>query len=636
MPLRKLIREKIKVALRKIILINKTIKSFHEDYEFKIKTYDELRKLDISNLDAEFDKILERSIAAANYSRQRKIGHEEFTKSKPKWYILNPNTRTRGVWECILLINLLYILFTMPKEYVFPYDPSIEDITYKSIQIWIEVVFIVDVFLHFFTSFIQDGIEVIDLPRIRLHYLKTDFLFDVICAFPLDWIFLAIGMTNSSNIGSAKQIVRLIRIINIPRKLTALFIKFNIDPLTVKSMLTSLTLFYAIHLVGCGYWYITTLEYNGFSPCGQVKKQCWVNYCVCDMNQQTPYILNSTDLTWYTPLAPDLWVPTPYSSLYTTEHQYISSFFWAVSAITSVGVNIVPKSMNEYIYSSIVIILGVVFYGIIIANITTIMSSFNIEETEKIAELDRLRNYLRKNKVHPAYYEFLVNYIQETWENDDPSENSIVAKLVPAGFSELLKKLVWKNIIHHYPLLKLIDIHSYYYLISNLKRKIFLEGDMISRKNQIADDLYLVYSGKVDAVANDDETVFYTIYPGEHFGEGCLLQQGIIRREVSFRAVTTVNVHIVSRVCYNNIITQCPELYLFILELFKQRMEKVNVYDTRGHIAIRTITNTQVPVRKKIFQLRTRIHPLNLTAKEEYVNDFHEEEIPEIIEAMED
>ena len=65
-------------------------------------------------------------------------------------------------------------------------------------------------------------------------------------------------------------------------------------------------------------------------------------------------------------------------------------------------------------------------------------------------------------------------------------------------------------------------------------------------------------------------------------------------------------------------------------------MEKVNVYDTRGHIAIRTITNTQVSVRKKIFQLRTRIHPLHLTTKEEYVNDFHEEEIPEIIEAMED
>lgn len=71
--------------------------------------------------------------------------------------------------------------------------------------------------------------------------------------------------------------------------------------------------------------------------------------------------------------------------------------------------------------------------------------------------------------------------------------------------------------------------------------------------------MFFVSRGKVDAVSFDDITVFYTIYPGEFFGETCLLNQGLVKRECTFRAVNYVDVYMLQRNTFNNIILSSPE-----------------------------------------------------------------------------
>jgi CRP-like cAMP-binding protein len=320
-----------------------------------------------------------------------------------------------------------------------------------------------------------------------------------------------------------------------------------------------------------------------------------------------PYIINTTDLTWYSEGNPDTWVPSPYSSLYDIGHQEVLSFYWGITVLTSVGVNITPRSFNEYIYSAIVILIGVIFYAIIIANITNIIQTYNVEDIEQAAELDRLHHYLKKNKVPPYYYDFITTYIEEQWKNEDPELSKDILRLVPKHNINNLKKLIWKRLLYKCPILSLVDINSYFSIVSRLEKRIYITGDFICRRNECGDEMYLLYYGKVDSVAMDDISVYYSIYPGDHFGEQCLLSSGIVRRECSFRASTNVHVYVLRRSVYNETILKSPELYYFIRSINETRASLMKPVTVRKNLQITTRTTTNAKVddstSNKIFRL---------------------------------
>lgn len=608
MPLRYSLKEKFRRALQKIRLITQTLKTFDSDYmEFGIKTYDDLKNIDLSIVEYKLNSILENETSKKGYSSIRKVCAEELEKSKAKWYILDPNSKIRGIWEFILLFNLLYILYTIPRDFVFSTTDSLVS---TIIENWIQVCFILDMFLQSFTYYIEDGIQIYDIKKIRNHYLKTNFTFDFVCAFPLSWIFLAINASSNTSISSAKQVLRLFRILNIPKRLRILFIKFNINPIVVKLLLTFLSLFFYIHLVSCGYWFISTMEYGGLVDCpNETNIQCWNNYCLCDSTQTVPYILNSTYQSWYSQGNPDLWVPTPYSSLYNSATQEIISFYWAITAVTGVGMNITPKTYIEYTYSTAVILIGVIFYAVIIANITNIIQTYNVEDNERAGELDRLHNYLKKNNVPPHYYDSITTHIEEQWKNEDPDLSKDITHLVPSNNMYNLKKMIWKRLVYKCPMLSLVDIYSYYSIVSTLEKRVYITGDFICRRNECGDEMFLSYYGKVDAVAMDDVTVYYSIYPGDHFGEQCLMSSGIVRRECSFRACTNAHVYVLKRAVYNDIILKSPELYYFIKSINESRVKIMKPVAVRNNVQVVSLTKTSAKLddstSNKIFRLGT-------------------------------
>lgn len=614
MPLRYSIKVKFKRALQKLRLITHTMKTFDTDYmEFGIKTYDDLKNIDLSIVEKKLNSILDNETSRKGYSSIRKVCQEELEKSKAKWYILDANSKPRGIWEFILLINLLYILYTIPRDYVFTNTDSVASIV---IENFIQICFIIDIILHCFTSYVNDGVYIYDIQQIRKNYFKGNFAFDFICAFPLSWIFLALQTSSITSISSAKQVLRLFRILNIPKKLTTLVIKFNIHPIVVKLLLTFLSLFFYIHLVSCGYWFISSLEYGGLVSCPDDLFRnivCWNNYCLCSQSQVTPYILNTTNVNWYSPRNPDQWVPSPYSSLYDSTQQEVLSFFWGITVVTGVGFNITPRSSIEYIYSAVVILMGVIFYAVILANITNIIQTYNVEDIERAADLDRLHNYLKKNNVPPHYYESITAHIEEQWKNEDPELSKDIIQLVPSSNMNNLKKMIWKQLVYKCPILSLVDIYSYYSIVSSLEKRIYITGDFICRRNECGDEMFLLYYGKVDAVAMDDVTVFYSIYPGDHFGEKCLLSSGIVRRECSFRASTNVHAYVIKRGIYNNIILKSPELYYFIKSMNETRTKTMTPVATRNNLQVVTRTNTSARIEdstsSKIFRLGTSRYP---------------------------
>ena len=92
-------------------------------------------------------------------------------------------------------------------------------------------------------------------------------------------------------------------------------------------------------------------------------RTCYVNQCLCDVDRTRDptrvTLLPETDANWYDAFAPDLWVPGAWTANYPLAQQYGMAVFWAVSATTSVGMNIVPRSETEQVFSVLMIFFGI-------------------------------------------------------------------------------------------------------------------------------------------------------------------------------------------------------------------------------------------------------------------------------------
>ena len=92
-------------------------------------------------------------------------------------------------------------------------------------------------------------------------------------------------------------------------------------------------------------------------------RMCYVNQCLCDVDvtrdPTAVTLLPETDARWYDPYAPDLWVPGAWTANFPLAQQYGLAVFWAVSATTSVGMNIMPRSETEQLFSVLMIFFGI-------------------------------------------------------------------------------------------------------------------------------------------------------------------------------------------------------------------------------------------------------------------------------------
>lgn len=201
------------------------------------------------------------------------------------------------------------------------------------------------------------------------------------------------------------------------------------------------SLIFVIHYVACGYWWVSVREYGGISNCPDSNTRCWTNLCVCSPDALVPqdaYIFNNTDTTWYSQSNPDLWVPSPF--LFQTTSEYTPSFYWGITAITSVGLNIVPRSKQEYIYSSTVILIGVIFYALLISNISNVINSRDLIEIERVHFLDKIQTFMRKNEVPTYFYNTVCDYYRNKWKNDDPGQNEELFSQLPLPLKKNLRK----------------------------------------------------------------------------------------------------------------------------------------------------------------------------------------------------
>jgi len=114
--------------------------------------------------------------------------------------IFNHHSKYLVAWDRLLALFCLYTAIYLPLSLVFP------EVLWPGSEAFdnlLDALYFVDIFVKLRTSFTERGIVVIDVPRIRAHYLRTWFALDCISScFPIGIIVSATAQ------GQARQMVR--------------------------------------------------------------------------------------------------------------------------------------------------------------------------------------------------------------------------------------------------------------------------------------------------------------------------------------------------------------------------------------------------------------------------------------------
>lgn len=291
---------------------------------------------------------------------------------KRRWYILEPGNRFLGVWDGWVGALVLYTVLVIPFYVFFRVDPqdpqrTFDDILYAS--------FVVDVVLHFFRGYTDkfDGHIVTDPSAIAWRYARGWMIWDIVSVLPLEYV----ALPNSS--GSEAMLVRLLRLSRMARLVKLLqlssFVQrvytwFNgptsgasLHPAFARMagvMAGTLLLF---HWLACGWWYLAVSNTSG--------DPVWIDF-------YTDGGLREKD----------------------TVTQYISSYWFIVTSSASLGPgDIIPRNNRERVYASFLVLLGLLWGALLIADLSTLVEEMDASHTGTVAKRRKLELFAKHARL---------------------------------------------------------------------------------------------------------------------------------------------------------------------------------------------------------------------------------------------
>ena len=265
------------------------------------------------------------------------------------------------------------------------------------IEIFVEIFFLVDIFINFRTTYVNKLDEVVTHDaKIAIHYFKGWFFVDLVAAIPFDR-FVPVG-TNSihrSNVLSLLKTARLLRLGRVARKMDR-YSEYGAAVL----VLLMCAFFLLAHWLACGWYLIGNYEFMVLAEKqnetllmlrdsgGTCSSKARSNSCLVEKASENCCYsyeqLNTSGFGWISTLATDLGKEYYFQLDHDTKvtpvegpgsiDKYITALYFTFSSLTSVGFgNVSPNTNVEKGFSISVMLIGSLMYATIFGNVSAII-----------------------------------------------------------------------------------------------------------------------------------------------------------------------------------------------------------------------------------------------------------------------
>ncbi|EDO30140.1 predicted protein [Nematostella vectensis] len=387
----------------------------------------------------------------------------------------------------------------------------------------VDVMFIVDIFINFRTTFVDSNDEVVSHPcRIAVHYFKTWFVIDLMAAIPFELLIMVGNTDETTTLIGLLKTARLLRLVRVARKLDH-YSEYGMAVLCL--LMCSFALL--AHWLACIWYAIGNLERQRTN-----STHGWLDVLAEQIHR--PFDEKEVDS------GPDI------------ESKYITALYFTLSSLTSVGFgNVSPNTNAEKIFSICVMLIGSLFYAAIFGNVAAIIARLYSNTARYHAQMQRVREFIRFHQIPNPLRQRIEDYSHHIWSytngidmDQDLNANVLTTYRAFTSASQgCLRSLALKLRTTHLP-----------------------PGDFIIYQGDEISHLYFLVRGTVEVLKDDtimailgeqeDEIMMlclqFSIYlqgKGDSFGEnfGLSPNRPPGNSHVSIRALTYCDLRAISR-----------------------------------------------------------------------------------------
>ncbi|XP_070712401.1 potassium voltage-gated channel subfamily H member 1b [Pempheris klunzingeri] len=488
----------------------------------------------------------------------------------------------KTTWDWVILILTFYTAIMVPYNVSFKTKQN--NVTWLVVDSIVDVIFLVDIVLNFHTTFVGPAGEVISDPKlIRMNYVKTWFVIDLLSCLPYDVINAFENVDEGiSSLFSSLKVVRLLRLGRVARKLDH-YIEYGAAVLVLLVCVFGL----AAHWLACIWYSIGDYEVID-EDTNSVRMDSWL--FLLGETVGTPYRFNAS--------GSGRWEGGP-----SKDSVYITSLYFTMTSLTSIGFgNIAPNTDGEKIFAVAMMMIGSLLYATIFGNVTTIFQQMYANTNRYHEMLNSVRDFLKLYQVPKGLSERVMDYIVSTWSMSRGIDTDKVLQICPKDMRADICVHLNRKVFKEHPAFRLASDGCLRALAMEFQTVHSAPGDLIFHAGESVDSLCFVVSGSLEVIQDDE--VVAILGKGDVFGDVFWKEMSLAQSCANVRALTYCDLHIIKRDALQKVL----EFYCAFANHFSRNL--LLTYNLRKRIVFRKISDVKREEEEML--KRKNEAPLNL------------------------
>mmetsp|Transcript_8284 Transcript_8284/g.19344 ORF Transcript_8284/g.19344 Transcript_8284/m.19344 type:complete len:757 (-) Transcript_8284:2630-4900(-) len=274
-----------------------------------------------------------------------RVRKDEVLPPRKEWLPIAPDTFHKQCWDLVVMMLLVFTCFAVPYQMAFDMVPGHVMTPFNRFDLFVDILFMVDVCVNFVTAYHHEGFYVTDMRKIVIHYLCTWFALDFAGSFPIDKILLAFVDTHNTDDLSSLRILKAVRMLKLVRAVKLMDVLSKLQEkegfATFKRLLqiakSVFVMGYSAHLIGCIFTMLIDEERFG------------------------------AGVHWLAAYDPELVEQDNW-------HRYIAAVYWASVTVSTIGYgDILPVTHIEREFACVMAIFGACIFAYGMGNITSLI-----------------------------------------------------------------------------------------------------------------------------------------------------------------------------------------------------------------------------------------------------------------------
>ncbi|XP_051137725.1 potassium channel KAT3 [Andrographis paniculata] len=401
-----------------------------------------------------------------------------------KKFVIAPYDRRYRWWQTFLVVLVVYSAWASPFELAFR---KMSTSALLPIDLVVDAFFGIDIILTFFVAYLDKATYLLvdDHKKIALRYIShLWFPMDVASTLPFQTLYkIFTGRTSHSDAFGFLNLLRLWRL----RRVSELFSRLEKDTRfsyfwTRCIKLICVTLF-AVHTSGCFYFWLA-VHYR-------TADNTWIGVQVPNFQERSVWL------------------------------GYTYSMYWAIVTLSTTGYgDLHAENTGEKVFSIFYMLFNIGLTAYLIGNMTNLIVHSSVRTFAMRDAINEVLRYSSKNRLPESLKEQMLAHVTLKFKTAELQQEEVLETLPKAIRSGISQHLFRATVDNSY-LFKGVSEDFIVQLVPEMRAEYFPPKVDVVIQNEIPTDFYIIVSGAVDVLTNNNgmEQYLSKLASPEMFGE---------------------------------------------------------------------------------------------------------------------